>query len=131
MSLFENTVKLRGYLNNDPEVPSPEASVSDSHILLILTVESGSENQQTGAMDVRTLNISIVCSGPDFAGVTPDMQEGDYIEIDAEVDVLQSNRPVVAGGDRSVVIKEFQIIRALRIRKLELSSAEVDEGADS
>jgi hypothetical protein len=131
MELFENTVKLRGYLTSDPEVPTPEASVSDSHMLLILTLESGRENRQTGAWVVRTLNISVVCSGPDFAGITPDMQEGDYIEVDAEVDVLESNRPVVVGGERSVVIKEFQVIRALRVRKLELPQSGVDKGDDS
>jgi len=131
MKLFENTVRLRGYLSSDPVVPSPDASVNDSHMLLTLLIESGKEDEDTGALVVKTLDINIVCSGPDFAGVTADMHELDYVEIDAEVDVLESNRPVVVGGDRSVVIKEFQVIRALRVRKLEFPQRGVDEGDDS
>ncbi len=66
MELFDNTVKLRGYLSSDPEVPTPERSVSDSHMLLILSFESGSDNKQTGAWVVRSLNVSVICSGPDL-----------------------------------------------------------------
>ena len=121
MNLFENLVKLRGYLNGDPEVPAPDADIHSSHMLLILTVESGRADKETGAWMTRTLEIGVICAGPDFAGVTPDMQEGDYLEVEGEIDVLAADNLFMVRGEHIAAVTTQTAIRALRVRKLSSS----------
>ncbi len=118
MNLFENSAKLRGYLSGDPEVPSPDVDITSSHMLLILTVESGRADKETGAWITRVLEIGIICDGPDFAGVTPDMQEDDYLEIEGEIDVLAANNLFLVRGEHIAAVTTQIVIRAVRVRKL-------------
>jgi hypothetical protein len=118
MNLFENSVKLRGYLSGDPEVPTPDADIHSSHMLLILTVESGRADKDTGAWITRALEIGVVCAGPDFAGVTPDMQADDYLEVEGEIDVLAADNLFLARDEHIAAVTTQTVIRAVRVRKL-------------
>jgi hypothetical protein len=41
MTLFENTLKLRGFLGRPAEVPTSEGITEDAYAVLTLCVESG------------------------------------------------------------------------------------------
>jgi hypothetical protein len=132
MKHFENIVRLRGYLSSDPLVPTPEATISSSHIMLTLHVESSTRSKKTSPWVVTTLNLSIICSGPDFAGVTLDMQIGDYVEIEGEIIIFDSDHPITVRGKVFPKVRNLMGIRAVLVRKLDLSAGiagEVEDGS--
>ncbi len=128
MNLLENAIKLRGRISSDPVVSEVATIVNGSHTLLELSVEDSGLNRQNGAWGIRMVELTIVCPGPDFAGVTPDMRKGDYIQVVGELDVLSSVEPIVVKGNLLPAVKALLVIRALRVRGLECAASDAGQG---
>jgi len=114
MKLFENTIKLRGFLGSDAEVPTSDGIRSDSFAVLIVCVTRGIWKKRTSEWASYTERLRVICAGPYFCGFTRGMKHGDYVEIEGELHTSDS------GGE----------IHALVIRRLECPPVGVDEGEE-
>ncbi len=85
MTLFENTLKLRGFLGRTAEVPTSEGITEDAYAVLTLCVESGVWWRPANEWISRTAWYRIICPGPFFCGFTRGMKQGEYIEVDGHL----------------------------------------------
>jgi hypothetical protein len=121
MTLFKNTVSLRGYLDSDAAVPAHDEIGDDSNAALTLVIESSKENQGINAWVVRTMQIPVFCPGPDLCFDVQDLKEGDYIEVEGELDAFDEEKSIAIEGKRPVAFQPGLVISALRVTKLKLS----------
>ena len=112
MNLFENTIKLRGFLGKDAEVPSSEGITEDAYAVLTLCVESGMWWRPANEWISRTAWYRVICQGAFFCGFTRGMKQGDFIEIDGHL-VIQRYR-------QSNFREPVYEIYATRIQRLEI-----------
>ena len=112
MTLFENTLKLRGFLGSDAEVPISDGIRWNSFAVLTVCVPVGVWKKQTSEWVTRTDRHRVICLGPFFCGLTRGMKRGDYVEIDGELQASESGSEVYA----------------LSVRRLECPPVGVDEG---
>jgi len=114
MMLFENTIKLRGFLGSDAEVPASNGIRNDSFAVLTVCIATGTWKKQTSEWVSRTERHRVICMGPYFCGFTRGMRRGDYVEIDG-------------------VLRAFEYgseVHALSIHRLECPPVGVDEGEE-
>ena len=130
MTLFENTLKLRGFLVKDADVPPSQGITEDAFAVLFLATVSGTWDIATNEWTPRTISHRIVCPGPWFCGFTRGMRRGEYVEVEGELYVHDYDRPVVVAGERFSAKRSVCEIRALRVRKLERPLTVVDTGED-
>lgn len=116
MNLVGQTVILRGYLGRDAEVPTREVSAG-SCVVLALLIESATLDKPTGLRITRTMQIPVVCPGPDYCGVNSDMKEGDSLEIEGELRLCEDDGPVVWSREPRVMRIAGPKIRATRVRR--------------
>jgi len=114
MTLFRNTVKLRGFLGRDAEVPTTNDVHWDSFSVLIVCVATGVWRKKTGEWISRTEWHRVICRGPFFCGLTRGMKRGDYVEVEGELRASESASEVYA----------------LSVHRLECPPVGVDEGDD-
>jgi len=112
MNLFENTIKLRGFLGKDAEAPSSDGITDDAFAVLTLCVESGVWWRPSNEWLSKTAWYRVVCPGPFFCGFTRGMKQGEYVEIDGQIAIqryasLNLTNPVYE-------------IHATQIRRLEI-----------
>jgi hypothetical protein len=125
MALFENTLKLRGFLAKDAEAPVGDIK-PDTHAVLFLATVSGTWDVVTSVWTPSTNVHRVVCPGPYFCGFTRGMKQGDYVEVEGELYIRDPERPVVVEGERFTVKRYVCEVRALKVRRLERPSAVVD-----
>ena len=118
-ALFENALKLRGFLGKDAEVPSSDHITDDAYAVLTLCLESGVWWRPRNEWISNTGWFRIICPGPYFCGLTRGMTQGSYLEVDAYLHIsgytdLRHSKPIYE-------------IRAAHIRRLDLPSAGVIE----
>ncbi len=130
MNLFENSVKLRGFLAEDAKVPSSDGITEDAFSVLSLALMSGTWDIATNEWNPRVTIHRIVCPGPWFCGFTRGMRRGDYIEVEGELYIHDYDRPVIVEGERFTAKRYVSEIRAIQIRKLERPLLVVDTGED-
>ena len=99
MTLFENTLKLRGFLTKDAEVPSSDGITEDAFAVLFLTTMSGTWDVATNEWTPRITSHRIICPGPWFCGFTCGMRRGDYLEVEAELRTQEHVRMVFVLGN--------------------------------
>lgn len=130
MTTFKNSVKLRGFLGKNADVPPSAGITEDAHAILLLATVSGiwdlSANQWTPRMDWHR----IVCPGPFFCGLTRGMRRGDYLEVEGELRHLEQERGVVVAGERFPVKHTTYAVHAIRIQRLDRPETLVDLGED-
>ena len=131
MQLFENTVKLRGFLGKDAEAPSSDRIEADSSAVVLLATVSGVWDLAANVWTPRTDWHRVVCPGPFFCGMVRGMRRGDYLEIEGELRAQQQDRTVVVAGERSSVKHDSYAVHATRIIRLDRPDALVDFGEDS
>jgi hypothetical protein len=119
-----------GVLGRDAEVPTSETTNDESYVVLALLLKSATSDKPTGLWIVRTQQIPVVCSGPDFCGANRDMKEGDHIEVDGELRLCEEDGPVVCTREPRVMRVTGIKVRASLVRKTDLSaiSAELSTG---
>ena len=130
MTIFENTLKLRGFLTKDADVPSSEGITEDAFAVLFLATMSGFWDIATNEWTPRTVSHRVVCPGPWFCGFTCGMRHGDYVEVEGELYVHDDERPVVVEGERFSAKRYVCEVRALHVRKLERPLVVVDTRSD-
>jgi hypothetical protein len=130
MQLFENTLKLRGFLSKNAEAPPSDGITEDAFSVLFLATMSGTWDVATNEWTPRTIFHRIVCPGPFFCGLTRGLRRGDYVEIEGELYLHDYERPVVVEGERFTAKRYVCEIRALQVRKLERPLLVVDTGEE-
>ncbi|WP_353071982.1 hypothetical protein [Tunturiibacter gelidiferens] len=128
MTLFENTVKLRGFLVKDSASPPSDGVTDDAFAVLFLATMSGTWNIAYSEWIPRTTCHRIVCPGPYFCGFTRGMKRGEYVEVEGELYVYDYERPVVVEGERFTAERFRCEVRALQVRRLERPPMVVDTG---
>lgn len=130
MTLFTNTVTLRGFLGKNAEAPPSDGITEDAYAVLLLATVSGiwdlSANQWTPRIDWHR----IICPGPFFCGLTRGMRRGDYLEVEGELRGQEQMRTVVVAGESHQVNKVIYAVHAIRIQRLDRPEALVDFGED-
>ena len=129
-TLFENTVKLRGFLGNDAQAPSSDRITEDAFAILVLATVSGIWDLSTNEWTPRTDSHRIICPGPFFCGMVRGMRRGDYLEVEGELRALEQERGVVVAGERFPVKHATYAVHAIRIQRLDRPEALVDFGED-
>ena len=127
MQLFENTIKLRGFLGKDAEAPPSGNIQEDSFGVLLLATVSGVWDLGNNQWNPRTDWHRVICPGPFFCGMVRGMRRGDYLEIEGELRTHE-NRTVVVAGERHSVKLASHAIHAVRITRLDRPDALVDFG---
>jgi hypothetical protein len=128
MQLFENTVKLRGFLGADAEAPSSGNLKNDSFGVLLLVTVSGVWDLGYNEWHPRTDLHRIICPGAYFCGLVRGMRRGDYLEVEGEIRGREEDRTVVVAGKRSVAKHAVYGVHAIRITRLGRPDALVDFG---
>jgi Transposase len=82
MTLFENTVKLRGFLGKDAEVPPSDGITEDACVVLTLCLESGVWWRPRNEWISDTAWFRIICPGPYFCGFMRGTTQGSYVEVE-------------------------------------------------
>lgn len=129
IALFENTVKLRGFLGKDAEAPSSNIELDSFAVLQLATVAGTwdlSTNQWTPRIDWHR----IICPGPFFCGMVRGMRRGDYVEVEGELRALEHERSVVVAGERFPVKHAAYVVHATSIRNLARPDELVETGED-
>ena len=131
ISLFQNSVTLRGFLAEDAKVPLSTGITEDAFAVLLLALMSGTWDVATNQWTPRITTHRVVCPGPWFCGFTRGMKRGDYVEVGGELYMHDSERPVVVEGERFSAKRYFCEVRAIQVRKLDRPLLVVDTGEDS
>lgn len=130
MTIFENTVKLRGFLGKDAEAPSSDHIQMDSVAVLLLATVAGTWDLSANAWTPRTDWHRVVCPGPYFCGMVRGMRHGDYLEVEGELRAQEQDRIVAVAGERFPLKKGTYAVHATRIQRLDRPDALVDAGED-
>jgi acetamidase/formamidase len=130
MTLFANSVLLRGFLAKDAEAPSSDHIQNDLFAVLLLATVSGVWDLGADEWIPRTDWHRIICPGPFFCGFTRGMKRGDYLEVEGELRALEQERGVVVAGERFPVTHTTYAVHAIRIQRLDRPEALVDFGED-
>jgi acetamidase/formamidase len=128
MQIFENTVKVRGFLGENAEAPSSDHIQNDSFAVLLLATVSGVWDLGANEWHSRTDWHRIICPGPFFCGMVRGMRRGDYLEVEGELRALEQEHGVVVAGERFPVKHATYAVHAIRIQRLDRPDALVDFG---
>jgi hypothetical protein len=129
-ALFENTVKLRGFLVENAKVPPSDGITEDAFAVLFLATMSGTWNIATNTWTPRITRHRIVCHGPFFCGLTRGMRRGDYIEVEGELYIHDYELPVVVEGEHFSAKRYVNDVRAVQVHRLDRPMELVDTGED-
>lgn len=130
MEIFENTIKLRGFLFRNAEVPSSDQVTEQSLSLLTLATVSGVWDLADNEWHPRTDVHRIFCDGPYFCGLVRGMRRGDYVEIEGELRDSEHVHTVAVADERFSVKRGLYGVHATRVTRLERPEALVDYGED-
>jgi len=100
MQIFENTVKLRGFLMKDAESPASDHIQNDAFAILTLATVSGIWDLGANQWHPRNDSHRIICPGPFFCGLVRGLRRGDYVEVEGELRNFEQDRTVVVAGKR-------------------------------
>ncbi|WP_035351553.1 hypothetical protein [Edaphobacter aggregans] len=130
MELFQNVVKLRGFLGRNADVPPSDGITEDAYTILHLATMSGTWDIATNDWKPRIDWHRIICPGPWFCGFTRGMRRGEYLEIEGELRDFEQDRTVVVVGKRYPAKHLSYTVHATRIQQLERPLLVVDTGDD-
>jgi len=130
ITLFSNTVTLRGFLGSNAEAPSSDHIQEDSFAVLLLATVSGVWDLGNNQWNPRTDWHRIICRGPYFCGLVRGMRRGEYLEVEGELRNQDQPRTVVVAGESHSVSKTNYAVHAIRIQRLDRPDALVDFGED-
>ncbi len=123
MQLFENSVKLRGFLGADAAVPSPDRIDSDSFATLLLGTVSGVWDIALNRWTPRTDWHRVICPGPFFCGMVRGFERGDYLEIEGEFRAYEQDRILFVAGEKFPMKHGIYAVHATRITRLDRPDA--------
>lgn len=128
MTLFTNSVLLRGFLGKNAEAPPSDGITEDDFAVLLLATVSGKWDLGSNQWIPRTDWHRIICPGPFFCGMVRGMRRGDYLEVEGELRALEQERGVMVAGEGFPVKHSTYAVHAVRIQRLDRPEALVDYG---
>ena len=115
MALYENTVKLKGFLGKDAE--SQSTRNGKTFTVLSMATKSSYKDKQKDEWISRTEWHRVVCFGKpgDYA---KDLKKGHYIDVQGELRSSEFDTEVGTGKKKTTVKRRAWEIRAIVVRKL-------------
>jgi hypothetical protein len=130
LTLFANSVTIRGFLGADAEAPSSDHIQNDSFAILQLVTVSGVWDLGHNQWNPRTDWHRIICPGAYFCGLTRGMWRGDYLEVEGELREFVEKFTFVEDGNTHHARRQRYAVYAIRITRLDRPDALVDFGED-
>ena len=115
MALYENSIRLRGFLGKDAETKTPANRTSFT--VLSLATKSSYKDKKTGEWVSRTEWHRIVCFAKP-AEYAKGMRKGDYVEVEGELRSSEFDSTVGEGQAKTTVKRRHWEVRANTVRKL-------------
>jgi single-strand DNA-binding protein len=128
MALYENNIKLKGYIGKDAE--SFATKQQKTFVVFSLAVKSGYKDKQTQQWVNRTEWPRIVAFGKpsDYA---KNLKKGDYVEIEGELHSSEREVEIVKDKKKTKIkIRDWEV-RASIVRKLEKPASQGTENTDA
>ena len=114
MALYENTIRLKGFLGRDAET---KQTSNNPLIILSLATKSSYKDKQKDEWISRTDWHRIVCFAK-TAKYADGLKKGDYVEVTGTLRSSRYDGEVAIGKKKTTVNKRAWEIRATSLRKL-------------
>jgi single-strand DNA-binding protein len=128
MALYENNIKLKGFIGKDAE--SFATKQQKTFVVLSLATKSGYKGKQTEEWINHTEWHRIVAFGTP-AGYAKDLKKGDYVEIEGELRSTEFEKEVGQGKNKVKVTFRDKEVRASLVKKLAAPKAGENLDAES
>lgn len=128
MALYENNVKLKGYVGNDAE--SFATKQQQIFVVFSLSTKSGYKNKQTEQWVNRTEWHRIVVFGTPIT-YAKYLKKGDYVEITGELRSSEVEAEIVKDKKKTKVKLHTWEIRATLVKKLAKPESSHGENFDA
>src|SRR6185437_2559431 len=114
MALYENTIRLKGFLGRDAET---KQTSNNPLIILSLATKSSYKDKQKDEWISRTDRHRIVCFAKN-AKYAEGLKKGDYVEVTGTLRSSRYDGEVAIGKKKTTVNKRAWEVRATSVRKL-------------
>jgi single-strand DNA-binding protein len=128
MALYENNVKLKGYIGKDSE--SFATKNQTTFVVFSLAVKNGYKDRQTNEWVNRTEWPRIVAFGKP-ADHAKTLKKGDYVEIEGELRSTEREFEIVKDKKKTKIkIRDWEV-RANTVKKLAKPQSSREENLDA
>ncbi len=128
MALYENTIRLRGFIGKDAQ--SLATATGKPVIALSLATKSSYKDKKTGAWVARTEWHRIVCFAKP-AEYAKGLKKGDYVEVEGELRSSEFDAETGNSKQKSTFKRRTWEVRASLVKKLARPEANGDPDAES
>ena len=128
MALYENNLKLRGYLGKNAE--NFATKQQRTFTVLSLSTKSGYKDKQTQQWVNHTEWHRIVAFGKP-ADYSKNLKKGDYVEIEGELRSTEFDAEVGEGKKKTTVKRRGWEVRASIVKKLAQPASQGTENPDA
>jgi single-strand DNA-binding protein len=128
MALYENEIKLKGFLGKDAE--NIATKQQKTFTVLSLATKSGYKSKQTGEWVNHTEWHRIVAFGQP-AEHAKNLKKGDYVEVKGELHSTEYEKEVSDGKKKVKVTFRDKEVRASLVKKLAKPESSRDENLDA
>jgi single-strand DNA-binding protein len=116
MAIYENTIRLKGFVGKDAEIKAAENG--NTVVVISLATKSSYKDKQTNEWLSRTEWHRIVCFGS-VVNYAMELKKGDYAEAEGELRSSEYDAEVGAGKKKTSIKRRTWEVRATIIRRLE------------
>jgi single-strand DNA-binding protein len=116
MALYENTIRLKGFVGKDAEIKAAENT--NTVVVVSLATKSSYKDKQTNEWLSRTEWHRIVSFGP-VANYAIELKKGDYAEVEGELRSSEYDAEVGTGKKKTSIKRRTWEVRATIVRRLE------------
>jgi len=128
MALYENNVKLKGYIGKDAE--SFATKNQTTFVVFSLAVKNGYKDRQTNEWVNRTEWPRIVAFGKP-ADIAKTLKKGDYVEVEGELRSTEREFEIVKDKKKTKIkIRDWEV-RANTVKKLAKPQSSREENLDA
>ena len=128
MALYENNIKLKGYIGKDAE--NFATKQQKTFTVFSLATKSGYKDKQTQQWVNHTEWHRIVAFGK-AAEYAKNLKKGDYVEIEGELRSTEFDTEVGEGKKKTTVKRRGWEIRASLVKKLAQTASQGTENPDA
>ena len=115
MALYENTIRIKGFIGKDAQ--SQATATGKSVIVLSLAAKSSYKDKKTGAWVARTEWHRIVCFAKP-AEYAKGLKKGDYVEVEGELRSSEFDVETGSGKQKTAIKRRTWEVRASLVKKL-------------
>ena len=128
MALYENNLKLKGFIGKDAE--NFATKQQRTFTVHSLSTKSGYKDKQTGQWVNRTEWHRIVAFGKP-ADYAKNLKKGDYVEVEGELRSTEYDAEVGEGKKKTTVKRRGWEVRASIVKKLAKPASQGTENPDA